>query len=799
VNFSINTLMYDMWDQVGAFVANLFSFIPKIAYMLANSFLAICDLFQYWVRKLAGLDVYYIDGEAQTGDIVYQFIRGIFLGEYPALHNVFIGLIILAAILLILSTIISIIRNEYTAEKAENSKSKIISQSLKSIVYVAIVPIICMLGVYLANVVLVAVDRATTTTSATSTILNTSLLEPYTITYNASGNPDANSGTETTAPDTVQSYISYNLFGFDAVGTTGQTFSGMIFKTSAYGANRVRATENQNITSNNQENINGFFQLLQEGRAQNFGGLFTDDNNDPDMVALYIDTAFADNVKLKEKYQLSYEESYIRDYGGANWGNAFGIREGWEYQTMNRFDVELVWYYYDLWKFDFVVCFGAVIIMLNIFINIIFGLMKRLIELVGLFLISAPLIALMPLDNGGEYNKWRGKFLKNTLMAYGAIGGMNLVFLIMPYLAEISFFNNDFLDGLVSTLFVIVALIMVKDFIAMVSDFVGGADANKEGEAIDGEVGKLAAKAGAMALTGAAIAATAGIGGAALAGKGLASVAGGIRNKATAAGRLADTQKAMNKKDSAMKAIEAKDYEAEAKLSDEESAAIEKEVNLEGLKQGKNMFERQDMIKARKQEIVASRAKAAKEADIAAVNETFQKDISGIRGASQALAKAEARGGAVDRGDFSGGHPIQTAKGIWDNKFAGGHWKETGKQGLTAIKTGLAGTVKADMRLLKEGIKMSTKSLTGDNFASGFHDGVGGDGFGKTVAKILFKDKIEKSEKSKTIKETIKTLEAQQAAQEKVGKDTTSEKLANNIENLSKTVEKLSDKVDKIK
>ena len=794
MNFSINTLMYDMWDQVGAFVANLLSFIPKIAYMLANSFLAVCDLFQYWVRKLAGLDVYYIDGEAQTGDIVYQFIRGIFLGEYPALHNVFIGLIILAAILLILSTIISIIRNEYTAEKGENSKGKIISQSLKSIVYVAIVPIICMLGVYLANVVLVAVDRATTTTSATSTILNTSLLEPYTITYNASGNPDANSGTETTAPDSVQSYISYNLFGFSAVGTTGQTFSGMIFKTSAYGANRVRATENQSITSNNQENINGFFQLLQEGRATNFGGLFTDDNNDPDMVALYIDTAFADNVKLKEKYQLSYEESYIRDYGGANWGNSFGIREGWEYQTMNRFDVELVWYYYDLWKFDFVVCFGAVIIMLNIFINIIFGLMKRLIELVGLFLISAPLIALMPLDNGGAYNKWRGKFLKNTLMAYGAIGGMNLVFLIMPYLAEISFFNNDFLDGLVSTLFVIVALIMVKDFIAMVSDFVGGGDANKDGEAIDGEVGKLAAKAGAMALGAGALAAGTGL----LTAKGLKFAGGKAVKQMTAGSKFkAAKQKhgeemtkkyaeAEQEKNDALKDIS--DREAEFRKQAEDSlsstdighlklqAAHEAKMKNHGLPASAAAEDRE--FKRLKQEKIKTMAQEAMKAQQDQVMADYKAKTDAI---GEEDRKMEPK-----LSDFQV-HGLSATSGALKSIVDGDHRKKY----KASMGKALGGIMPATGRIIKETSKTSIKALTGDNFASGVKDGVGGDGLIATLGATLFKGLSDNKKDKKAIKEQKELLKRQQAAAKELGQDkTTEEKILETLEAIKKQGER---------
>ena len=92
--------------------------IPQLFYLLSMALLSIIDVFQLLFRKLAGLDTYYVDGTAQTGDIVSDFLTGILFGGYPILSSVFVGLIILGAILLFLSTIVAIIRNEYTTEKA---------------------------------------------------------------------------------------------------------------------------------------------------------------------------------------------------------------------------------------------------------------------------------------------------------------------------------------------------------------------------------------------------------------------------------------------------------------------------------------------------------------------------------------------------------------------------------------------------------------------------------------------------------------------------------------------------------
>ena len=58
-------------DMLSCFI----SIIPKLMYLLVNCFLTIIDIFQMFFRKLAGLDVYYVDGTATSGDIVYNFIK----------------------------------------------------------------------------------------------------------------------------------------------------------------------------------------------------------------------------------------------------------------------------------------------------------------------------------------------------------------------------------------------------------------------------------------------------------------------------------------------------------------------------------------------------------------------------------------------------------------------------------------------------------------------------------------------------------------------------------------------------
>ena len=121
-------------------------------------------------------------------------------------------------------------------------------------------------------------------------------------------------------------------------------------------------------------------------------------------------------------------------------------------------------------------------------------------------------------------------------MAFGAVIGMNLFFIIMPFLNTISFFNVAFLDNLMNVVIMLAALTMVKNFIATLSGFIGASDANKVGESTKGEVGKLAQKAGGTTLKAASLGvkafkATGGNNLLRYAGKGVGLLAGKIGNK----------------------------------------------------------------------------------------------------------------------------------------------------------------------------------------------------------------------------------------------------------------------------
>ena len=484
----------------------LLSFIPKTFYQLLTPVYAVIDAIQWIMRKIAGLDtIYKFNGQTNVqGDIVMQFMNMIFTGSSPVLSNIFWSMIILGVLMLILTTMIAVVRSEYTATDAKSaSKGKIIGNSLKALASFAIVPIVCFFGMFLCNVILQALDKVSTgSTSVTQSTINTTYFKSERTT----------SGDET--------YNNYTFFGF-TVPTTTTPISGLVFKAAAYSANRARINDSfyNKMLNNDKISANGAF-------TQNKGT----DSNSAYQNCWLMDEAFANCFQLKSRayidrapFKTEHMFRVTLNAGVMIVENSL-IAAG--YTHFDKNNTALVWYYYDLWSFDYIIALGALVIITVLLLYLVFGLIKRIFELTILFLVAAPIASLMPLDGGNALKKWREKFVAKTIGVYGPIVGLNLFFVILALLQSLELTGIAIIDKIVNLLFTIAGLAMVKDFTKMLSEIIGGEDTMGAGADKAKEIGATAAKVGKTA------AAFTGVGGAVM-------KAGSLTSKAVAGGKLA--------------------------------------------------------------------------------------------------------------------------------------------------------------------------------------------------------------------------------------------------------------------
>jgi len=467
-------------DWVGEFFGCVFDLIPKVIYFLFTAFTSGIDALQCLIRKLAGLDVYYsaTTGEAfARKDPLSEFIFGIIgignsAATYKALNTVFWSLSIFAVIMLVVTTMVAMIKAHYNEDVTATNPWKYIYTAIKAVLTFAIIPIVMVFGLKLSSFVLSTLDNITAgqvTDEEIKQVYGTDATQLFV--------------SEKLAGVEKKSYVYYDFFGYGPA-TNNTPMGSMLFRASAYSANRAR----DGISYMVYQNIySGGIQVFGNSNCQAFDSL-TSEFDKQEYVAYQIDYAFCNNLHVQAGVSKGNFESatdgavrymsFLDPFGG--WNSSFG--------SFTKFNVTLVWFCYNLWKFNFIVGFGGGVTLLGVLLSIVIGLMTRLIKGAALFLIYPPLLGIAPLDNFKAFKGWGTNLLQQVMMAFGAIVGMNILMLIIPYINNIAFFNIGIVDAIISMIAIIVGLTMVKDFIGIVSGFAGGSDALSVGNSAKSDV-----------------------------------------------------------------------------------------------------------------------------------------------------------------------------------------------------------------------------------------------------------------------------------------------------------------------
>lgn len=469
-----------MWESIGTIV----DVIPKLIYLIYTCIASAVDAMQLLVRRICGLDLYF-NNQGQVirdQDPLTEFINGILgigdtAGAMQALNTTFWSLTIFALILLSLTSIVAIIKSHYNEDVGKTSPAKILYGAFKSILTFFIVPAAVVIGLQLSGLLLRTLDDITVGTADAETVSgiygsnNLTKFKPYVSNYDDDG---------------FSSYSGYDMFGWGQPATNSP-ISGQLFRAAAYNCNRFR-TGGYSLADIDEHNDSDISQgIFGEGPSYEAA------EEKLEYVAYQVDYAFINNLQLVDPV----DADKIGDIANSTKNGArsqlleFIFRN--EYPSFSKYDVSFVWIYYDLWNFNFIVGFAGAVSAFGIMISIIIGLMMRLIKSAAMFLIYPPLLGLAPMDDFKAFKSWSNEFIKQILSAFGAIVGLNLLFLILPYVQQISFFDIGLLDAIVNCVFLVTGLIMAKDFISMVAGFVGGGDVFSTGDGAKGQVAKTMA------------------------------------------------------------------------------------------------------------------------------------------------------------------------------------------------------------------------------------------------------------------------------------------------------------------
>ena len=411
----------------------------------------IADICQLVFRKFVGIEGMEIKGMTRSSIFGSSFSSNDILMNLISsdiVQRIFIAMLVLAVIMLIITTFVANIKAEFNpAEKGGNNRRKVFKNAIKGLVNFIVVPVTCIFAIIVSNALLQAIDGAT------------------------------------------------------QIGK-GQTYlSGQLFVACGYNANRVRNSqddsEGKGIGYYYAESFGALIAAdfeTGDGRSGsngmgNFGIFVDDDGQYGARAADKIDQAFANNTYLVIKEDTRATQMYYGDkldfwhgtiemvfstgsttsvagsystfpacYHGGKLSNVqkdsngdyilhfyenrtYGAQDG--HVSFSIYDVGMVSYYYDLSfaSFSYLIFLIAGIYFAYVMIATAIGLVKRLFMVTTLFVISPPICALYPIDDGKALGNWRTAFIQEVLSAYAVIVVMNIFFSLLPLITRIEVFD----------------------------------------------------------------------------------------------------------------------------------------------------------------------------------------------------------------------------------------------------------------------------------------------------------------------------------------------------------------------
>lgn len=94
--------------------------------------------------------------------------------------------------------------------------------------------------------------------------------------------------------------------------------------------------------------------------------------------------------------------------------------------------IEVVKEYFETIKFDYLIGFLAAVFLLFVMMICLITFVQRIFEVILLYLASPYFVAMMPLDDGEHFGRWRDMFIGKCFSGYGSVIAMRLYLLICP-------------------------------------------------------------------------------------------------------------------------------------------------------------------------------------------------------------------------------------------------------------------------------------------------------------------------------------------------------------------------------
>ncbi len=412
-------------------------------------------------------------GKSTNGDLIIGIIKN------DLVQKSFFTIIAVCLVLLVVFTIVAVIKTEFSMKYV--SKAPIITRALTSMANFFMIPILFIVGIYATNTLIKVVN------DSMSKAANASMATKCFMVGSAGANRARNS----------LDFANYLKRGEWLILTDREK-------------NPFKNLDQAAIANL----IDDYFEASEDG--QKLSKVLTGTFNET--TGLYENGLTMKHYNYSQRAdKLEADESDVTNSVYIDWQTSMmgypDFKEGISY-----LNITMVNYFYDFSSFNYILALGSAVVIAWSMLSVCLMLIKRIFEMLLLFMLSPVMTAVAPLDGGNAEKKVRGEFLKRLLSVIGPIFAYSLFFIIVKIISNMSPFSGEstimfgqlikkvflsMFDYMFQIAAIIVGLGLLKTantmFTSMLGleDMLGAADANMKKTM--GTAGKVALGATAMA------------------------------------------------------------------------------------------------------------------------------------------------------------------------------------------------------------------------------------------------------------------------------------------------------------
>ena len=553
----LNKLVFTVFKAIIDFISQLIlkpviNFVVKFLvgmisyymYQLSVLLLSAIDLISDFFQMLAGIEMatgsYISFGDdlingvtggranAAGGDMLFQL-----LVSEPVLKT-FTSVLAVGLFLTVLSTLIMIVKQEFNTDKP-NAKGPIIASALKSFIYMIFVPVICIFGVYVSNLVLNLIHTATSGDNdiTISGVVFTSAA--YNARYRAGE-------AWVSLDDPISGAIASGLNALveSIVGVFGISGEDLEYSSAEAVAVGEEIRDRYIYISKHKEPLSGAsmcqIMIYVDGSNKT---VFTakdaakilkkyDSSINPDEYTTMqkLEDLLEDSEQNSGKFikcdtkaeaKALSKNTYSASGGVSSAGKIAVYWTGGAFRAY--FNTIQVSKDYNASRINYVSLIASAIIIIKAMAQACVGFIMRLYKAVAFFLILPGVLGLSPLDGGASFSSWRKTFVGEVIAGYGFILAVNIYLLITPIVASVdidykptnapsywgglssgavsamAMIGPGMAEGIIRMVFIIAGALMIEKLASMISGFIGGVDLASVGKGMLSDMAKTTASA----------------------------------------------------------------------------------------------------------------------------------------------------------------------------------------------------------------------------------------------------------------------------------------------------------------